>query len=132
MALKLALRPHERVILGGAVVTNGSAATTLAIENNVPILRGKDVLTEEQADTYCKKIYLAVQLMYLSEVPNVQLASLYSQLATELIAVAPSTKDLISIITADVLNGKYYQALKQAKQLIKYEEELLNHASEPS
>ena len=132
MALKLALRPHERVILGGAVVTNGSAATTLAIENNVPILRGKDVLTEEQADSYCKKIYFAVQLMYLGEVPNVQLANLYSQLATELIAVAPSTKDLISIITADVLNGKYYQALKQAKQLIKYEEELLNHASEPS
>lgn len=132
MSLKLALRPNERVVLGSAVITNGPAATTLAIENNVPILRGKDVLTEEQADTYCKKIYFAVQLMYLSEVPNVQLANLYSQLATELIAVAPSTKDLISIITADVLNGKYYQALKQAKQLIKYEEELLNHASEPS
>lgn len=132
MALKLALRPHERVILGSAVITNGPVATTLAIENNVPILRGKDVLTEEQADTYCKKIYFAVQLMYLGEVPNVQLANLYSQLATELIAVAPSTQELISVITGDVLNGKLYQALKQAKQLIKYEEELLNHASEPS
>lgn len=132
MALKLALRPHERVILGGAVITNGPVATTLAIENNVPILRGKDVLTEEQADTYCKKIYFAVQLMYLGEVPNIQLANLYSQLATELIAVAPSTQELISVITGDVLNGKFYQALKQAKQLIKYEEELLNHASEPS
>lgn len=132
MALKLNLKPGERVIIGGAVLTNGATTTSLTIENNVPILREKDILTEEQADTYCKKIYLVVQLMYLGEVPNVELAQLYGQLVTELLAAVPSMKDLISGITGYILDGKYYQALKQAHHLIQYEEELLNHAPESS
>lgn len=130
MALKLSLKPHERVIVGGAVISNGSSTTTFVVENNVPILREKDILTEVQADTYCKKIYLAVQLMYLGEVPNVELAQLYGQLVSDLLVAVPATKNLISDITSYILEGKYYQALKQAQQLIQYEEELLNYVPE--
>ncbi len=130
MALKLSLKPHERVVISGAVITNGPAACILFVENNVPILREKDILTEEQADTFCKKIYLVIQLMYLGEVPNVELAQIYGQLVTDLLVAVPSMKDLISGITAYILDGKFYQALKQAQQLIQYEEELLNHVPE--
>lgn len=132
MALKLVLKPHEKLILGGAVITNGHTTATLSIENNVPILREKDILTQEQATTHCKQIYLTVQLMYLGEVPNVELAKIYGELVAELLAAAPSMKDLISAITGYILDGKYYQALKQAQQLIQYEEELLTHATEPT
>ena len=132
MSLRLVLKPNEKVIIGGAVITNGPSATTFFVENSVPILREKDILTEDQADTYCKKLYLIVQLMYLGSVPNVELANLYGKLVTELLVAAPSTKDLISTVTGYILDGKYYQALKQAQQLIQYEEELLNHVSEPS
>ncbi|MDK9719365.1 MAG: flagellar biosynthesis repressor FlbT, partial [Trichlorobacter sp.] len=106
------------------------AACILFVENNVPILREKDILTEEQADSFCKKIYLVIQLMYLGEVPNVELAQIYGQLVTDLLVAVPSMKDLISGITAYILEGKFYQALKQAQQLIQYEEELLNHVPE--
>jgi len=132
MALKLSLRPHEKVIIGSAVIVNSGRPTSILLENNVPILREKDILTEEQADTFCKKIYLVIQLMYLDESPNVDLAQLYGSLVTELLAAVPSLKDLISGITGCILNGKYYQALKQAQQLIQYEEELLTHATESS
>jgi len=37
------------------------------IEGHVPILREKDILTAERADTPAKRIYLAVQLMYTSK-----------------------------------------------------------------
>lgn len=131
MALKLSLKPHEKVIIGRAVLVNGPTAATILVENNVPILREKDILTEEDATSYCKKIYLLIQLMYLGEEPNVELGALYGQLATDLQAAVPSTKDLISAITSDILNGRYYQALKQANQLIQHEEELLSHASNP-
>ena len=131
MALKLSLKPHEKIIIGQAVLVNGATSTTLSVENSVPILREKDILTEEGATTYCKRIYLVVQLMYLGDVPNVDLATVYSQLADELVTAVPSMKDLISSISGYILNGKYYQALKQAQLLIQYEEELLNHASEP-
>lgn len=132
MALKLNLKPHERIIIGGAVISNGVSSAVLNIENNVPILREKDILTEDEATTYCKRIYLVIQLMYLGEVPNVDLAKLYGDLVTELLTAVPSMKDLISNITGYILDGKYYQALKQAQQLIQYEEELLNHAADPS
>lgn len=132
MALKLNLKPNERVIIGAAVISNGASSTVLTIENNVPILREKDILTEQEATTYCKRIYLIIQLMYLGEVPNVELAKLYGDLVTELLTAVPSMKDLISSITGYILDGKYYQALKQAQHLIQYEEELLNHVPESS
>lgn len=131
MALKLALKPHERIIIGGAVITNGSTAATFMVDNTVPILREKDILTEELATTFCKKIYLVVQLMYLGTAPNPELAKLYGDLVAELLMAVPSMKDLISGITGYILDGKYYQALKQAKKLIQYEQELLAHVSEP-
>lgn len=132
MSLKLSLKPNEKVIIGSAVMVNGSKPAIISVENNVPILREKDILTEEQADTYCKKIYLVIQLMYLGENPNVDLAQLYGSLVAELLTAVPSMKDLISSITGYILNGKYYQALKQAQQLIQYEEELLTNATESS
>jgi flagellar protein FlbT len=120
------------VIIGKAVLVNGPTSATISVENNVPILREKDILTEEEATSYCKKIYLLIQLMYLGEVPNPELGSLYSQLANELQTSVPSTKSLISEITGFILNEKYYQALKQAQQLIQHEEELLSHVPKSS
>jgi flagellar biosynthesis regulator FlbT len=65
MTLKITLKPHEKFILGGAVITNGDAKSTFALENDVPILREKDILTLTSADTPCKRIYFAIQLMYV-------------------------------------------------------------------
>jgi flagellar protein FlbT len=40
MALKITLKPNEKMIVSGAVVTNGNTKNTdLIIENNVPVLR---------------------------------------------------------------------------------------------
>ena len=67
MALKVELKPGERVIIGDCVVTNADQRTRLIIEGETPILREKDILTAETANTPAKRIYLAVQLMYLSK-----------------------------------------------------------------
>ena len=39
MALRLKLKPGERVIVGGAVVRNGSSRAELFVENDTPVLR---------------------------------------------------------------------------------------------
>ena len=44
MALKLSLKPGEKMIIGGAVVKNGDAKAELFIENQVPLLREKDIM----------------------------------------------------------------------------------------
>jgi len=63
MALKITLKPQEKLIVGGAVIINGKTKSDLIIENNVPILREKDIMAIKDADTPCKKIYFTIQLM---------------------------------------------------------------------
>jgi flagellar protein FlbT len=129
MPLNLTLKPGERVILAGAVIKNGPTVTHLLIENQVTLLRQKDILTETDATTPCKKIYLVVQLMYIGGGLTAELAPLYWGYVHEVLTAAPSTKDLISQISAYILDSNFYAALKTAKKLISYEEELLKHAT---
>ena len=131
MPLKLTLKPHEKVILAGAVITNGTTAAHLTIENQVPLLRQKDILTEKDTDTPCKRIYLVVQLMYIGDGLTSELAQVYWDLVRDVLDAAPSTNGLISQISSNILESNYYSALKIAKKLISYEEELVNHVSKP-
>ena len=127
MALKIELKPGERFILGNAVITNDDQRTRLFVEGAAPILREKDIMRAEDADTPCKKLYLAVQLMYLSNDPSEQ-HSVYFQLTNEIIAAAPSTLEYIERMNNQILTGAFYKALKEAKKLIKYEQELMSNA----
>lgn len=124
MALKITLKANERLIIGGAVVTNGSNRSDLIIENNVPILREKNILREQDATTPCRRIYFLVQLMYLDEKNLTEHHKLYWELVREIVEAAPSTLPLIDQMNECLLSGHYYQALKLAWQLIDYEEEV--------
>lgn len=132
MPLKLDLRPHEKLFIGGAVIVNGDSRCQLAVLNDVPVLREKDILKEESADTPCKKIYLAVQLMYM-DTPNLaRYHQYYWEQVRAVVDVAPSTIDLLSKISNAVLEAHYYQALKAARELVRYEQELIGNAQEPT
>jgi flagellar protein FlbT len=126
MALKISLKPHEKFILGGAVIANGDAKSTFVLENDVPILREKDILTLASADTPCKKIYFAIQLMYIDGKNLPEHHKIYWELVKDVAKAAPSTKPLLQEISNDILNDRHYQALKQTKKLIEYEREVIN------
>jgi flagellar biosynthesis repressor protein FlbT len=128
MALKINLKSHERLIIGGAVVTNGNAKSELIIENNVPVLRDKDILREKDAITPCRRIYFIIQLMYVDDKDRVEKNNIYWTLMRDVVGAAPSTAELLGEISEHVLNNRYYPALKLAKKLIEYEEEAMNHA----
>ena len=127
MALKLTLKPHEKLIIGGAVIINGSARSDLIVENNVPILRGKDIMSLNGADSPCKKIYFVIQMMYVDEKNIAEHHKTYWELVKDIVEAAPSTKPMFQVISNDILQGKFYQALKAAKKLIDYEQEVINH-----
>lgn len=131
MALKVELKPGERVIIGNALITNDDQRTRLSIEGDEPILRERDILLAHDADTPCKKIYVAVQLMYLADDPT-RHKDLYLQLIRDVLEAAPSTRPYIDAINNDLLTGALYKALKNAKKLITYEEGLLQHARQRS
>jgi flagellar protein FlbT len=126
MALKISLKPHEKFILGGAVIANGDAKSTFVLENDVPILREKDILTLQSADTPCKKIYFAIQLMYIDGKNLPEHHKIYWELVKDVAQAAPSTKPMLQEISNDILNDRLYQALKQTKKLIEYEREVVN------
>lgn len=129
MALKITLKPGERMILGGAVVTNGNPSSCdLVIENKVPLLRQKDILSEEKADTPCRRIYYAIQLMYIDEDNLSVYHKLYWGLVKDVVHAAPSTVVLIDSISEHILQRRYYQALKLTKRLIEYEQEVIERA----
>ena len=127
MALKIELKPGERFILGNAVITNGDQRTRLFVEGKTPILREKDILRTDDADTPCKKLYLAVQLMYLGDNPS-RHHQLYFDVARDILNAAPSTAEYIERMNNRILTGELYKALKEAKALIAYERELMSHA----
>ena len=122
MALKIKLKPHERLIIGGAVITNGDTKCDLIVENEVPVLRDKDILRERDADTPCRRIYFMIQLMYVDDKDRVEKHNIYWSLVKDLVEAAPSTADTLAEISSLIIEGKYYQALKLARKLIEYEE----------
>src|SRR5262249_54494842 len=127
MALKVELKPGERIILGDCVITNDDQRTRLMIDGHVPILREKDILTPDRADTPAKRIYLAVQLMYTSSDARDH-HEIYFALVRDIMKAAPSTWPLIESINNHILTGEMYKALKDARKLIAYEEELVSNA----
>jgi len=132
MALKVELKPHERIIIGACVITNTDQRTKLLIEGEkIPILREKDILTSATADTPAKLIYLAVQLMYLSPDPQAHHPTYFS-LMRDMLNAAPSSWPFIEGINNHILNGDVYLALKEAKKLIAHEDKLLQKREKPA
>lgn len=127
MSLKVELKPGERLIVGNCVITNSDQRTRLFIDGKAPILREKDILTFESANSPAKRIYLAVQLMYIHEDVE-RLTKDYFQLVNDIITAAPSTIRIVDEINNEILTGQLYKALKAAKKLIQYEQELLANA----
>lgn len=126
--LKVELKPGERILVGDSVITNADQRVRLWIDGNAPILREKDIMTADQAVSPARRIYLAVQLMYTSRDPRPH-HEMYFTLVRDILQAAPSTWPIIESINNLILTGKMYKALKQARKLIDYERELLDHAT---
>ena len=126
MPLKISLKPGEKVIIAGAVLRNGKTAADFLVENKVPILREKDILKEKEADSPARRIYFVIQLMYVDQDNLVVYHNTYWRLIREFLSAVPSSLKLIDDISEHILGDRYYQALRTARKLIKYETEILS------
>lgn len=125
MGLKISLKPNERMIIDGAVITNSGTKCHFIVENNVPILREKDILSTEKATTPARRIYFSIQLMYIDGNNLTSHHKLYWKLVRGFLEAAPSTKNIINKMSNEILHGNYYQAMKTCKKLIQFEEEVI-------
>ncbi|MBE7732108.1 flagellar biosynthesis repressor FlbT [Devosia faecipullorum] len=126
MALKVELKPGEKLLVGNCIITNSDQRTRLFIDGRAPILREKDILTAETATSPAKRIYLAVQLMYIED-DITTMRDEYFALVDDFVTAAPSTTETVNQINNEILTGQLYKALKAAQKLIEYEQELLSN-----
>ncbi len=124
MSLKIVLKAHEKVIVGNAVLRNGNRSAELFVENTVPILRQKDIMREGDADSPARRIYFAIQLIYIDQEQREVHMESFLRLADDIVGAAPSIGVLVLKLREQVAEGQYYQALKTSRELIEYEEEL--------
>lgn len=128
MALKLVLKPGERVVINQAVIINGKDKAELVLENRAALLREKDIMTEKAADSPAKRIYFLVQMLYLfPEKTGYQ--EKFNFHLREFLQAVPSATPLALEIGEGIVRGNHYSALKACRKLIAYEQEVLKNVA---
>lgn len=116
--LRVELKPFERIVIGETVLINSGTRTSFLVDGEAPILREKDTVTPETANTPAKRLYLCVQTMYLkNDIPRYRMA--YQGFLRDLRETSPGDRLAIEAINAHVVAGTLYKALKEIRKLIK-------------
>jgi len=127
MALTVDLKRGERFIIGDTVIINDSHnrkfqdGARLQILGDAPVLRAKDIMPEQEANSPCKHIYLLVQSMYLTRAPE-KYAEPYFNLVRQIQEDTPGTAPYFTKINELIKGGAYYKALKEARRLVDFEQ----------
>lgn len=127
MALKIALKPGEKFVINGSVVQNGDRRTTLMIHNRSAILREKDIMRAEDASTPSRRIYFAIQMMYLDHKVEQTFYREFVQRISEFINAIRNEEalNLCMKIIETVHANQFYDALMLSKKVIKFEDSRL-------
>jgi flagellar protein FlbT len=126
VGLRIELKPHERIVIGESVITNSDTKISFLIEGNEPILREKDILMPEKADTPVGQLYVCVQMMYL-EKNRGKYQDVFLEFISVLLAAVPQFREKIELVSNLVLEESYYKALRELRKLRTLEEEMLRH-----
>ena len=123
MPLRVELKPFERIVIGESVIINSATRASFLIDGETPILREKDTVTEETANTPARRLYYCVQLMYLKN-DVARYRESYARHLGALRQVLPEARELIEAADHHVASGALYKALKEIRKAMKREEEL--------
>lgn len=129
MPLKLSLKPGEKFVLNGAVLQNGDRRASLILQNKASVLREKDIMQAEDANTPARRIYFPVMMMYLDEAGAHRYHDEFALRLTEFMEVIKNPPVLMDCLNASkhVMAREYYKALMLARKLIEYEDERLGN-----
>jgi len=131
MALRLTLKPNERIVVNGTLIRNGGRAGEIIIETQCRMLRESEIIREDEVDTPCKQIWMTMQVLHLADDPSEAHTLLFTQ-ATELMKVMPSAAPYIAAMNSAIEEGHTHKAIKEIKRLVQHERELLEQNAEHS
>lgn len=129
MSLRISLRDGEKVIVNGAVLRS-VGRTDLRLENGASVLRGRDVMTPEEANSPARRLYFACMMAYISEDDRAAHQDAIIELVREMLGAlkAPEAQAACVTFAQKVACQQFYAALSECRWLINYETELLSTA----
>ncbi len=131
MPLKLSLKPGEKFVLNGAVVQNGDRRSALLLQNKASVLREKDIMQVDEANTPARRIYFPVMMMYLDQAGWERYQDEFVQRLSEFMGAVRNPDVLADCvnISQNVMTKEYYKALMLCRKLIDYEDERLGNVA---
>jgi flagellar protein FlbT len=129
MPLKLSLKPGEKFVLNGAVLANGDKRTSLVLQNKASVLREKDIMQAEDANTPARRIYFPIMMLYLDPDDSETYYNDFALRMTQFMG-AVTSPDALAVcveISRDVMAGAYYKALMACRKLFEFEQERLRY-----
>ncbi|AGH49078.1 flagellar biosynthesis repressor FlbT [Sphingomonas sp. MM-1] len=126
MALRISLRDGEKIIVNGAVL-RAAGRTDLCIENNVTLLRGRDVMSPEEANTPARRLYFACMMAYIDSADQQRHQDAIVTLVQALMEAleSPEAKTVCISFAQKVATSDFYRALADCRWLIDYEAEAM-------
>ena len=126
--LVLKLNPRERVLVNGAVIENGDRRSKLSIITpNANILRLRDAIRPDQANTPVRRVCYIAQLVLSGDVSpedaEYQMRQGIDQLSQALLD--PESHAHLGAARAALNNGDFYRALKALRAILPTEDQLI-------
>lgn len=127
MPLLIDFKSGDKVIVNGAVIENAGTSSKLLVHNQAAILRGKEILSEEETKTPAARIYFALQCAYMFADKKSDYLVLANNFLNDYVQACPSAKPLAEDVTRRVDDDQLYKALKATQKLIQHERELMEN-----
>src|SRR4029077_2822822 len=98
-------------VVGESVIINSGSRTSFLIDGEAPILRERDTVTAETANTPAKRLYFCIQMMYLKN-DIARYRTSYLEFLAGLREAMPGSRDAIDAVDDHVSASTLYKALK--------------------
>ena len=133
MGLRIALRDGEKVVVNGAVLRS-IGRTELRVESKAALLRGKDIMSPQNADTPARQLYFHTMMAYIDP----------EAVEAHQKGIIDAVQAVTGLLHSDEARGElmryarhaagmaYYRALGACRTLIGLEEQLLAEATPPA
>jgi len=131
MPLRVKLKADERVIINGALIS-ARQATALVIHNRVSLLRERQILPPHLVTSPARRIYFAIQCAYVADTEErpayIEAAFKYASEFRDT-TLSERVKRLAEQVIEQVSREVYYEALRTAQDIMKYEDFVLEQRS---
>ena len=125
LPLALDLKHGDKIIVNGAVIENSGHNTQILIHNDAAVLRGKEIMIEDTANTPASRAYFALQCAYVFPSSRDQYLRAFDRLLADYLDAAPSSAPVGKEILDKLQGGSLYGALKAARKLVAHERKVM-------